>query len=227
LKTTLLLVLLGVAISLGAGDETTAAPAGMLPLWLKIAYTLFLCVLAPCYWWYYGPSNFLWFSDIALLVTGVAMWLESPFLASTQAVSVALLEMAWNLDFLVRLITGVHIIGISRYMFKKEIPLFMRGLSLFHVWLPFLLVWLVCRLGYDSRAWLAQSMLAVVVLSVCFVFSDRASNINWVFGPGEKAQTRMPAGLYFLALIIVFTVGVYLPTHFLLQWLCPARGSHL
>jgi len=40
----------------------------VIPLGLKIIYTLFVCALAPIYWRKYGPANFLWFSDIALLV---------------------------------------------------------------------------------------------------------------------------------------------------------------
>src|SRR5436309_4425865 len=129
---------------------------GKVPLWLKVLYTLFLCVLVPAYWTHYGPANFLWFSDIALLVTLAALWLENRFLASMQAVSVVLLEFLWVTDFLLRLLTGVHVVGISTYMFKPEIPLFIRGLSLFHLWLPFLLLWLMWRFGYDRRAWVAQ-----------------------------------------------------------------------
>jgi hypothetical protein len=52
---------------------------GKIPLWLKVAYTAFVAVLVPYYWHTYGPVNFLWFCDIALLVTLAALWLESPF----------------------------------------------------------------------------------------------------------------------------------------------------
>ena len=57
----------------------------MIPLWLKITYTLFVSSVVPVYWRRYGPANFLWFSDIALLVTVPALWLESPLLASMMA----------------------------------------------------------------------------------------------------------------------------------------------
>ncbi len=40
----------------------------------------------------------------------------------------------------------------SRNMFDRQLAVFTRGLSLFHGWLPFLLVWLLVRLGYDKRA---------------------------------------------------------------------------
>jgi len=112
------------------------------PLWFKIAYPLFVCFLMPIYWRRYGPVNFLWFSDIALLVTMPALWLESPLLASMMAVAVTLPELAWNLDFFVRLTTGATFMGLSSYMFDRNIPLFIRALSLFHVGLPLLLVWI-------------------------------------------------------------------------------------
>jgi hypothetical protein len=118
-----------------------ALPAGAVPLWLKLLHTLFLCVLVPVYGHTYGPANFLWFSDLALLILLLALWLESPLLASTQALSVALLETVWLVDFLVRLATGVRLIGMSEYMFDPCLPRLVRGLSLFHAWLPPLLLW--------------------------------------------------------------------------------------
>lgn len=62
-------------------------------LWIKILYTLFVCLLTPVYWVEYGPANFLWFSDIALLVTVTALWLENRLLASMMTVAALLLEV--------------------------------------------------------------------------------------------------------------------------------------
>jgi hypothetical protein len=62
---------------------------GHIPVWIKVVYTLYLCVLVPVYWTHYGPQNFLWFSDIALLTIAAALWLESPLLASTMAAAPA------------------------------------------------------------------------------------------------------------------------------------------
>ena len=71
----------------------------MIPLWLKITYTVFVCVLVPVYWRQYGPTNFLWFSDIALLALVPALWLESPLLVSMMALAVLVPELAWNIDY--------------------------------------------------------------------------------------------------------------------------------
>src|SRR5207249_8020437 len=117
--------------------------------------------------------------------------------------SVGLLELLWIADFLVRVVTGVKLVGIAGYMFEPDKPLYVRGLSLFHLVLPFLLLWLVCRLGYDRRAFAAQTAFAWVVLLVCYWFTDPSANINWVFGPGQEPQTRLPPGLY-LALLMAF-----------------------
>src|SRR5207249_7309937 len=151
---------------------------GEVPIGLKVVYTLFVCILVPVYWRSYGPANFLWFSDIALLVTLPALWLEDCFVASTQAVSVGLLELLWLLDFVGRLATGTHLVGISRYMFDSSIPYRLRALSLFHVWLPFMLLWLVWRLGYDWRGWPAPTVLALAVLLVCYFATAPSKNIN-------------------------------------------------
>lgn len=194
-------------------------------LGLKVAYTLFLAVLVPAYWVHYGPRNFLWFSDIALLGAGAALWLESPLLASMMMLAVLLPECAWNLDFFGRLLTGHRMFGMSAYMFERERPRFIRALSLFHVPLPVGLVWLVHRLGYDRRAWLGQSLLALVVLPVSYWLTDPAENVNWVHGLGAP-QRRLPPWLYLALLIVAFALVLYLPPHLLFVYLpLSARSS--
>jgi hypothetical protein len=189
----------------------------VIPLWFKIAYTLFVCFLVPIYWRRYGPANFLWFSDIALLVTMPALWLESPLLASMMALAVTLPEVAWNVDFFVRLTTGASLMGLSGYMFDRTIPLFIRALSLFHVGLPLILVWMLYRLGYDKSAFLTQTLVAAIVLPLSYLFGNPQRNINWVYGFGERPETRIPA-LWFLAfLILMFPLAIYLPTHLVLD----------
>ena len=85
----------------------------MISGWIKLPYTLFVCVLVPVYWVERGPANFLWISDIALLVSVPALWMENRFLTSMMAVGVLLPELAWNLDFFLRLITGYDVIGLN------------------------------------------------------------------------------------------------------------------
>ena len=197
----------------------------MIPFGLKIVYTLFVCALVPIYWRQYGPANFLWFSDIALLALVPALWLENALLASIMAVAVVFFEALWNADFFFRLATGKSLIGLSAYMFDSRIPLFIRSLSCFHIVLPLLLLWTVHRLGYDQRAFVGQTVVALLILPLSYLVSNPQENVNWVYGLGQKPQTTLPAPLFVLLLMLLFPLIVYLPTHLLFARMFRAAGS--
>jgi hypothetical protein len=197
----------------------------VIPLGVKVAYTIFVCALVPIYWRQYGPANFLWFSDIALLALVPGLWLENALLASMMAVSVVFFEALWNIDFFFRLTTGKSLIGLSTYMFDPRIPLFIRGLSGFHIVLPLLLLWMLHRLGYDQRAFLWQTIVALVVLPLSYLVSNAQENVNWVYGFGQNPQRILPAPLFVILLMLLFPLAVYLPTHLLFIKIFRGAGS--
>lgn len=188
----------------------------IIPLWLKVSYSFFVAVLVPVYYVHYGPRNFLWFSDVALFTTVAALWLESALLASMMALAVLLPEVVWNASFFGRMLTGWRLSGLAGYMFDRSLPRYLRGLSLFHVFLPVLLVWMVWRLGYDPRALLLQTVLAWIILPVTYRLSTREENINWVYGPGGRPPGRLQPLAYLGLVMLVFPLGIYVPTHFVL-----------
>lgn len=190
-----------------------------IPLWLPIAYTLFLLVLVPVYWRHYGPANFLWFSDIALFSVGIVLWTENHLLLSMIAVGVLGLELIWNVDYFGRLLTGRQLLGLSDYMFHQDKSLFLRGLSLFHVFLPAIVIWLLVEWGYDTRAIYYHTALAWIVLLLTYLLTDPKANINWVFGPGNEPQHTIPHGLYLVLALLFFPLIVFIPSHFMLQWI--------
>lgn len=183
-----------------------------IPLWLKIGWTLWVVVWAACYWRGYGPQNYLWFCNIANFSIAAGLWLESRLVFSWQAVSVALVQMLWSVDLAGRLITGVHLIGGSEYMFRESIPLGLRLLSLYHFAEPPLLFWAIRRLGYDRRGWLCQCATAWVILPVSYLFGPTL-DINWVWGPFDKAQTLMPPLAYLAVCLAAYPLLLYLPSH--------------
>ena len=187
----------------------------MIPLGLKVIYTVFVCALVPIYWRQYGAANFLWFSDIALLALVPALWLENALLVSMLAISVVFFEALWNVDFFLGLSTGKSLIGLSAYMFDPKIPLFIRGLSCFHIVLPLLLLWTLHQLGYDQRAFFWQSIVALVVLPLSYLLSNPQENVNCVYGFGQNTQRILPAPLFVILLMLLFPLVVYLPTHLL------------
>lgn len=136
-----------------------------------------------------------------------------------QLVAVLLPSVLWLADFLTRLLTGRFLTRWTHYMFRDDIPVVIRTLSLYHGWLPLLLIWLVWRLGYDRRGWISQTLLTWVVLPVCYFFTDPLRALNGVFGPsGEHAQMWMAPGLWLILMMVIYPLCVYLPTHLALLW---------
>lgn len=210
-----------------AFEHATSRSASRLPLGLKLVYTAFMALLVPVYWHHYGPTNFLYFCDLALFLTLVGMWMEKPLLASMAAVGILLPQIVWCADFLAQL-CGVKLLGMTAYMFDPARPLFLRGLSLFHGWLPFLLFYMVRKLGYDRRALLAWTGLAWVAMLVCFFWMPAPGslpadakapvNINYVYGLSDAAaQTWISTKAWLGVMLVGLPLLVYIPTHFLLR----------
>jgi hypothetical protein len=192
-----------------------AAP--LIPLWLKIAYTAFVVVTVLVYsrWW--GAGNFLWFSDIALILTVPALWLENALLAGMMALATLLPDAVWIAGFCAGVATGKPVWGLADYMFSDAKPRYVRALSLFHFFLPVLLLWTIWRLGYDADALAAQTLLAWVLLPLTYVLTDPKDNINWVHGLSGVQQRRIPPLAYLALLMAGFPLLLYLPTHFALS----------
>jgi hypothetical protein len=206
--------------SSGTADASTF---NRIPLWVKLFYTGFVAVLVPYYLHCYGPTNFLYYCDIAVLMALVAVWREDSLWASMPAVGILLPQTLWIVDFLGGLL-GIHVVGMTDYMFQPTIPLFTRGLSLFHFWLPLFLVWIIWRLGYDRRAFRAWTVLAWVLMLVCYFLMPAPPappsnptlpvNINYVYGMSDTGpQTWMPSLAYLGLLMVGLPIGMFLPTH--------------
>jgi len=209
--------------------EALALPADRIPLWVKLIYTAFMAVLIPVYWYYYGPTNFLYFCDMSLFLTLIGIWTESALLISMCAVGLVAVQTLWVVDFVLNLV-GVPSLHMTDYMFNSASPWYLRGLSLFHGWLPFLLVYLVWRFGYDRRGLPAWTVLAWVLISICFFFMPPPNpnagftpvNINYVFGMNDAAaQTFVHPYVWFAAMMIGLPLLVYWPTHRLLSRYAP------
>ena len=151
----------------------------------------------------------------------------------TRMLGILLPQAVWVVDFLTRATLGVHLTGMTGYMFNPDIPLFVRGLSSFHGWLPFVLVWLLLRLGYDRRAIAVQPVLTIALLVVCYAFGPvgppvdtEAVNVNYVFGMDDAAPQTWIMPLAWLGLMMaVNVIGFQVPTHFALRYVLSGRNG--
>jgi hypothetical protein len=204
-------------------------PTARVPLMLKLAYTAFMAVLVPVYWRYYGPTNFLYFCDVALILTLIAIWPENALLISMCAIGIMIPQAIWVIDFLTNA-AGYSLTGMTDYMFDTNRSLFLRLLSLFHGWLPILLAYLVWKIGYDRRAFWPWTTLAWALMLVCFFLMPPPNphpgltpvNINYVWGMSDyAAQNWVPPYIWLAALLLGMPLLVFAPTHFLLARIMP------
>ncbi|NBX02478.1 MAG: membrane-associated protein [Alphaproteobacteria bacterium] len=168
--------------------------------------------MVPVYWQAYGPTNFLWLSDIALLLMLPALWFENRLIASMMAVGVLPLEIIWMLAFF----SGGTLGHMADYMFDSQLSPFLRGLSLFHFPMPAAIIYMLLRYGYDARAVFAQMGVMFIVLPLTYALTKPADNVNWVFG-FDGVQTTLPPLVYLAFLAAAMIVFAIIPMHFLLK----------
>lgn len=187
-----------------------------LPLWLKLAFSLWIAFWAPTFAVMLGVQNYFWLCNLASFLILVALWTEHRLLMSMQLQAVLLVGTVWALDVGVAALTGSHPVGGTEYMFDPEHPTLAKVLSLYHLVLPPVAVFGVMRLGYDRRAIFWQTMLTWLVIPLTYVFTDPERNINWVHGPfGQAPQEMLDPLLYLAGLMLLWPLVLYLPVHLL------------
>jgi hypothetical protein len=207
----------GYKSSLPQTTQMTSKPK--IPLPVKIIFALFMAFYVPIYWVGYGPQNFLWMSDVLLMLTFIATLTEWQFLASMAAVGGILFESLWTIDFLITIIAraiGSPVAGFTIYMFDPFLSLPLRLIGLFHLALPPYLFWLIFRLGYHSKAWMVQVLLTWFVALVTWLVTSPLRNINFVFSYLKYDLFKMGALPFFLLgfLAVFIAIGA---THLLLR----------
>ncbi|MGH9637907.1 MAG: hypothetical protein ACRD72_23975, partial [Candidatus Angelobacter sp.] len=188
-----------------------------LPLWLKIAWTLWVMVWAPVYGKRYGAQNLLYFCDLGNFFIAIGLWLESSLIFSWQATGLLLFQTLYTIDLIGAVVAGRHLIGGTEYMFDPGVPLPVRLLSMFHVVTPPLLLWALWRLSYDQRGWKFQTLTAWIVVPINYFWRPQY-DVNWARGPFFREQHVVPGLVYLSAYLIVMPLLVYWPSHLALRW---------
>lgn len=195
------------------------------PTWIRWSALVWLLVWVPAYWHTWGAANFLHLCDVAVILTCIGLWTNNSLLISSQAVSSLLIDTAWALDAAWRFLTGGHLIGGTEYLFKANSPLWIRLLSLFHIVMPFLLLWALRQIGYDRRGWITQTLIALPVVVSSRLAATPVTNINFVFTDPFFHRAWGPAPLHLIAVLLFLSFVVYLSTHWLLTRVFPPPRS--
>lgn len=184
---------------------------GNLPLWLKIAFSIFVLAWTPLVLATQGWQNFLWLCDLANFLVLAGLWLESRLLLSSQLLATLVVGTAWTVDLLAALTAGIHPFGATGYMFDPELSLALRLSSLFHIVVPLLLIGAVKRLGHDRRGWRLQTLICWAVLPLGAWLTEPERNINLIQAPFGIQQVWLPDWLYILVCMAVYPLVLYLP----------------
>jgi hypothetical protein len=192
---------------------------------LKFFYFFFTIVLIPVYWYYYGPQNFLWLSDIGLFLTVIGLWTNSPLMISMAAVGVLFVELIWNVDFFAHLLFNSNMIDLADYMFDSSYPLILRAISLFHVINPVIWIWYLAKYGYDKRALYYFTALYWIVMLLTYSLTQVKENINWVFWPQIYSVPDISPSTWLAILCICFPLLIFLPSHYLYRALFKSADS--
>jgi hypothetical protein len=181
---------------------------------------VWLAVWVPFYARGWGWANFLHICDVAMFLTILGIWMESPLLLSGQAVAVLVPDAAWCLDVAWRVLFGHQLIGGTEYLWDPKISLFLRLLSLYHCVLPPVLIWAVARTGYDRRGlWLGMATFA------CALTASRAApalqNINFAYRDPFFGRSWGPAPIHLAVTLAGATLLGFLPTHWALRRIHP------
>ena len=191
------------------------------PEWVRWTALIWLGVWLTIYLKFWGATTFLFLCDIAVILTCLGLFTGNALLLSSQAVSSLVVDTAWMLDIATKLIFDRHLIGGTDYFFDPNYPLWVRLFSLFHVVMPFLLIYAMRRTGYDRRALRLQIVIATVAM-IASRFANAARNINFAFLDPILHRQWGSAPVHVFAMLAGLTIVIYVPTHAILSRIFPA-----
>jgi len=189
-----------------------------IPFWLKVGFTLWVLLWAPLYFWQYGPQNYFWLCNLANFLILAGLWLNSRLLLSAQFLAVTIIGVVWTLDVGFAFLSGMDPFTGTDYMFDAERALWLRLLSLFHVFLPLVCLFAILRLGYDTRALRLQTAITWVLIPATYYLTEPERHINWAHPPFEQLQ-GLPPSIYLVLLMLTIPLLTYVPLHGLVLYL--------
>lgn len=190
-----------------------------IPLWFKLGFTLWVIVWAVLYKQFVGWQHYLWMCHLGNVIIAIGLWLENPLLLSWQALALLIPDLIWSVDFITGWMIGTTPLGSAWYMFHPDFPTLQKGLALFHLFLPAVLIACLVRFGYDRRAFVIQVVHCWFIFPFSYLVSSEQDNVNWVLGPFGQVQRVVPPAVYLFVAMVAYVLVLYVPAHAVLCWL--------
>jgi hypothetical protein len=200
-----------------------------IPLWFKMISTLLCGAVLLFNAIHYTWVDLLWFCDVAMILVIVGLWREDSLLLSLATLASIGPQFAWQLDYFYQLISGNPLFGFTDYMFAEDNPMINYIVSLFHIWMPVILIYSLYFVRYDGRAIKIQSGLSLLILLLSYCLTadmfGPAGNLNQVYGPSATApQTWMHPWLWLVVIWLYTIVVIYVPTHVITARVFPSKN---
>jgi hypothetical protein len=194
-----------------------AAPRFPVLRWFTLVW---VAAWFPIYWHFWGWSNFLHFSDAAILLTCLGLWTHSALLLSSQATGMLVASAEWCLEVCFRAVAGHGLFGGTEYLWNSSVPLWVRLLTFYHLLLEVVLIYAISKTGYDRRGLALQAGITAMLMVLSrwlapgqnINFSERDPILHRAWGPAPLHLALVLAGLVLVA---------FLPAHLLLARLFP------
>jgi hypothetical protein len=198
------------------------------PLWFKVISTLLCGATLLFNALNYTLVDLLWFCDVAMILVIIGLWRENSLVLSLATLASIGPQFAWQIDYFYQLISDKPLFGFTDYMFTASNPTVNYIISLFHVWMPPILIYSLYLVRYNQRALKTQSGLSLLIILLSYsLTSDMfgpAGNLNQVYGPSATApQTWMHPWLWLFVIWLYTIVVIYVPTHFITARVFPVR----
>jgi hypothetical protein len=131
--------------------------------------------------------------------------------------------LLWCIHIMVELVGKILDIGVvdgpASYMFNSDYPMWARIMSLYHGWLPFVLLFALRKLGYDGRAIFYETLLAWTIILVAYLIVPNADtpagNVNLVFGytADRNPVLWVSRPVWIVGVMALSSLVLYLPMH--------------
>jgi hypothetical protein len=177
--------------------------------------------------WFYNHSieQLLWFCDISLLLTGIALITRSRVIITAQFVGCFAYHLLWNMDFLIYLVSGHFLLGATNYMFYSDTSIAQKCLSLIaHTAIVPCTLYGIFIIGTSRKAWLFQWLQTLIIFCLTIIFTQPEQNINWMFGTrfGGITPSKTGSFIYYALMTLIPPFLLYLPLNYII-----VRVEHL